>query len=98
MVDPPPDFQDGPRPQPDSSEGDARLKNLRERYLGRHGTGPLAMAGAGLELGAGVVVLTLGGWWLDTTLCTLPTFVIGGLMIGMIGGLYNMWRRGRRFF
>ena len=58
----------------------------------------MAMAGAGLELTGVVLALTLGGWWLDTTLNTLPWFVISGLMVGMIGGLYNMWRRGRRFF
>ena len=41
----------------------------------------MAMAGAGLELTGVVLALTLGGWWLDTTLNTLPWFVISGLMV-----------------
>ena len=59
---------------------------------------PLVMASAGLELAGIVVVFVLGGWWLDTKLVSHPWVMITGLTIGTIGGLYNLWRRGKQFF
>jgi F0F1-type ATP synthase assembly protein I len=56
------------------------------------------LAGSGLELGAIVVVMALLGRWLDTKFGTGPWMVIGGLAIGAIGGIYNLWRVGKRFF
>ena len=51
------------------------------------------------ELAGGVVILTVGGWWLDNWLGTKgPWLMIAGACIGTIGGLYNLWRRGRKFF
>jgi F0F1-type ATP synthase assembly protein I len=56
------------------------------------------MASAGLELTGIVAVFVLVGWWLDTKLVNHPWFMVTGLTVGTIGGLYNLWRRGRRFF
>ena len=58
----------------------------------------MALAGAGVELAGIVVLLTLGGWWLDARSGTQPGIMIAGLIVGVIGGIYNMWRRGRRYF
>ena len=78
---------------------DPQTARLRERYLGRAAPSPLSLAGAGLELAGIVLVLTAGGWWLDGALGTGgPWIMISGVAIGTIGGMYNLWRRGKRFF
>ena len=58
----------------------------------------MALAGVGMELGATVALLALGGWWLDTKLGTSPWLMLGGALIGLVGSLYNIWRVGRRYF
>jgi ATP synthase protein I len=57
----------------------------------------LALAGAGLELAGVVVILTLGGWWLDGRLGTGPWLVLIGAFVGIVGSLYKLWRVGKRF-
>jgi len=59
---------------------------------------PLALLGAGVELGGVVALLTLGGWWLDGKAGTEPWLMLSGAGIGIVGGLYNLWRQGKRFF
>ena len=75
-----------------------RTSRLRQEYLPQGGPKPMALAGAGLELCGAVLVLTLGGWWLDSKVGSSPWLMIGGLAVGTIGGIYNLWKRGSRFF
>ncbi|MCX5662191.1 MAG: AtpZ/AtpI family protein [Planctomycetota bacterium] len=48
-----------------------------------------ALAGAGFELAGIVVVMTLGGWWLDNHLGTKPWLLLVFAAIGVVGGLYR---------
>lgn len=84
-------------PQQAANGGD-RTARLRKKYLPQDGPKPMALAGAGLELCGIVLVLTLGGWWLDMKFGSSPWWLVGGLAIGTIGGIYNLWCRGSRFF
>ena len=59
---------------------------------------PWALAGAGIELAGTVCLLTLLGWWLDSHWGTRPWLMIGGTFIGAVGGIYNIWKTGKRFF
>lgn len=59
---------------------------------------PTAMMGLGLEFGAVVVVFCLGGWWIDGKLGTTPWFMLGLMLVALVGGVYKLWRFGKRFF
>lgn len=59
---------------------------------------PLAMLGTGFEFAAVVVVLAGIGWWLDGKWGTGPWLMLTGLAVGTIGGLYKVWRVGKRYF
>ncbi len=59
---------------------------------------PLSMLGAGVELAGAVGLMALGGWWLDGYLDMSPVFLLTGLFVGLIGGLYNLWKQAQRFF
>ena len=65
---------------------------------GKKEPNPWSLAGVGLEFGGVVVVLTLTGHWLDARWNTGPWLMLTGLGVGLIGGTYNLWRQGRRFF
>src|SRR6266700_2514290 len=41
---------------------------------------------------APILVLTLGGWWLDARLHKSPMFTMGGAILGAITGFINMIR------
>ena len=41
---------------------------------------------------APVLVLTLGGWWIDTRFHKSPAFTMGGAILGVITGFINMIR------
>lgn len=62
------------------------------------GPNPLALAGAGLELGLVIAAMTLGGWWLDQKMGTRPWLMVIGLAVALIGGTYNVYRQGKRYF
>ncbi len=43
-------------------------------------------AGLGAQFAATLAVLTLGGYWLDGRLGTLPLFLLIGVLLGSVGG------------
>jgi F0F1-type ATP synthase assembly protein I len=43
-----------------------------------------------------IVVLTVGGWWMDEQLKSSPGFTIGGAVLGVIVGFINMIRIANR--
>ncbi len=64
----------------------------------RHPPNPFSMLGAGVELAGAVGLMALGGWWLDGHFDTSPIFLLTGLFVGLVGGLYNLWKQAQRFF
>lgn len=86
-----------PGDRPSRPVGQERIGELRRRYLDERGA-PQVLVSAGLELFAAVGILTLGGWWLDRQWSSEPWMLVVGVTIGVVGGIYRMWRTGRRFF
>lgn len=62
------------------------------------GPNPWVLLAAGTELGLSVALLSLGGWWLDKRWETSPWLLLTGLAIGAIGGMYRLYRIGKRSF
>ncbi len=79
-------------------EQDRRTAELRKQYIRTGRVRPTALASAGIELAGIALVMVLGGWWLDDRLNTKPAMMIIGLVIGGVGGIYSIWRRGKKFF
>lgn len=77
--------------------GQERISELRRRYIGER-SAPQVLVSAGLELFAAVGLLTLGGWWLDRQFETQPWLLLTGMSLGVVGGIYKMWRTGKRYF
>ncbi len=50
----------------------------------------------GLELGGIIMLMTLGGWWLDGKLGSSPWCLLAGAAIGVIGGLYRLFGIARK--
>ena len=46
----------------------------------------------GIELAGAVAGLALVGYWLDRRFGTTPWGILGGVVIGLVGGLYNLVR------
>ena len=89
-----PQKPDPSEPQADSPEvPDASKANGK-----RAEPSPMAFVGAGFEFAAVTAIMAGIGWWLDRTWGTDPWLLITGLGIGVIGGMYKLWRQGRRFF
>jgi F0F1-type ATP synthase assembly protein I len=49
-------------------------------------------SGVGLELAGAVAGLALLGYWIDGRFGTNPWGTLGGVVIGLVGGLYNLVR------
>jgi ATP synthase protein I len=49
-------------------------------------------SGVGLELAAAIGGFALAGYWIDGRYGTRPWGVLGGVVLGMVGGLYNLVR------
>jgi ATP synthase protein I len=47
-------------------------------------------SGVGLELAGATAGLALVGYWIDGKFGTSPWGILGGVLIGIVGGLYNM--------
>ena len=54
----------------------------------------LRSAGVGFELVASVVGFTLVGYWLERQFGWKPWGVLGGALVGIVGGLYNLVKTG----
>ena len=83
---------DDSKASPNASE--ERLKQLNEHYRPKRtqSSGLAAFGTAGIELGLAVVLLTLGGWWLDKKFGTSPVLLLIGAAVGITGGLYRIFR------
>jgi F0F1-type ATP synthase assembly protein I len=51
------------------------------------------MLGLGFDLAVPVALLGLGGHALDRWWGTAPWVMLAGLLLGMVVGFYNLWRR-----
>lgn len=49
-------------------------------------------AGIGLELAGATAGLALVGYWVDRSFGTSPWGLLAGVLIGVVGGLYNLVR------
>lgn len=47
-------------------------------------------SGVGLELAGATAGLALLGYWIDRHFATSPWGILGGVVIGIVGGLYNL--------
>jgi len=57
-----------------------------------------SLGGTGVELAGAVAVLALLGWWADRKFGTSPWLLLVGAFMGIVGGLYKLWRVGKQFF
>lgn len=51
----------------------------------------------GLELGGIIMLMTLGGWWIDGKLGTNPWCLLTGAFIGVTGGMYRLFGIAKKF-
>ena len=47
-------------------------------------------SGVGLELAGATAGLAFVGYWIDGKYGTAPWGILGGVLVGIVGGLYNM--------
>ncbi len=52
--------------------------------------GWIRYSGVGLELAGATAGLALFGYWIDRRYGSAPWGLIGGVIIGIVGGLYNL--------
>ena len=52
--------------------------------------GWIRYSSVGLELAGATAGLALLGYWIDSRYGTAPWGIIGGVVIGIVGGLYNL--------
>jgi len=52
--------------------------------------GWIRQSGVGLELAGATAGLALVGYWIDRRFGTSPWGLLGGVVIGIVGGLYNL--------
>jgi len=56
-------------------------------------TSPMAMLGLGFEISVPVLVLLFVGFKLDEWLDTRPWLMIAGMLLGIVVGFYNLYKR-----
>lgn len=72
------------RPTESQSEGLKQYRNMGIAY-----TIPMALL-------APIVVLLVGGWWLDQRFHKSPVFTLAGALVGTVVGFINMFRLASR--
>ena len=58
----------------------------------RRAPGWIKYSGVGLELAGATAGLALVGYWIDGRFGTSPWGLLSGVVIGIVGGLYNLVR------
>lgn len=58
----------------------------------QEGPNPWRLAHVGFEFAIGVLLMTLGGWWLDSRLGTEPWLLVTGALLGAASGMYRLVR------
>ncbi len=54
------------------------------------------LSGVGLELAGAVAGFTLIGYWVDRHYATGPWGLVVGIVLGLVGGLYNLIKQSLR--
>lgn len=85
-------------PDPSTRPPEGKPSKAASGRTRRPDPSPMLLMGAGMELTGLVIVLALGGWWLDGKWGTSPWLTVTGAGIGIVGGIYNLYRIGKRFF
>lgn len=67
-----------------------------ERPKRRRRRAEMGLTGMGFDLAAAVGVGTLIGWWIDRSYGTDPWGLVICALVGIVGGLYNFAKAGRR--
>ena len=55
--------------------------------------GWIRYAGLGLEMAGAIGGFSLVGYWIDRHFSTTPWGIVGGVILGLVGGLYNLVRQ-----
>ena len=58
----------------------------------RRSAGWIRYSGIGIEVAGAIAGFALIGYWLDGRFGTSPWCLLGGIVLGMVGGLYNLVR------
>jgi F0F1-type ATP synthase assembly protein I len=58
--------------------------------------GWIRYSGAGLELAGATAGLALFGYWIDGKFGTAPWGIVTGVVVGIVGGLYNLVKESLR--
>jgi ATP synthase protein I len=56
------------------------------------------LAGLGFTIAVPIAVFTIGGYYLDGYTHTKPLFILLGLLLGLISGIYGAYRLVSRVF
>jgi len=56
------------------------------------------LAGIGFTIAVPIALLTIGGYYLDGLTHTKPVFLLLGLLLGLISGIYGAYRLLSRVF
>ena len=52
--------------------------------------GWIRYAGLGLEMAGAIGGFALAGYWIDRHFATAPWGIVGGVILGLVGGLYSL--------
>jgi F0F1-type ATP synthase assembly protein I len=86
----------GPPKAGGDEDEERRFQELKRQYLPSEKSTGNELASVGIELGLTVVVLAIGGWWVDKKLGTTPWLTLVGCFVGIVGGLVRLVKKATR--
>jgi F0F1-type ATP synthase assembly protein I len=86
----------GPPKAGGDGDEERRFQELKRQYLPSEKSTGNELASVGIELGLTVVVLAIGGWWVDKKLGTTPWLMLVGCFVGIVGGLVRLVKKATR--
>ena len=69
-----------------------RRRGILPGFTARRWPGWVRYSSVGVELAGAIAGLAFIGYWIDGRFGTAPWGILGGVVIGLVGGLYNLVR------
>jgi F0F1-type ATP synthase assembly protein I len=91
-----PEKKEDPERQ-DPSEGEPSSARDMIRQAQKASLDFASVTTVGLELGGIIMLMTLGGWWIDGKMGTGPWCLLTGAFIGVTGGMYRLFQISKKF-